>query len=780
MKAGPAGSFGTRLRALRESAGFTQEELATIAGLSVHAISALERGERRRPHVETVRALSAALDLTSVARDSLLRSARAPAQQEAADELTKASLPRALTNLVGRDADVETLRRWLADPAARLITLVGPGGVGKTRLALELAQAAADEDTRRVVFVPLAALHDPAFVAPAIAEALGLPDVTAGDLPRHARGACADRPTLVILDNFEQLLEAASLVTDLLEAVGTLSVLATSRAPLRLRGEREYVVGPLALNDGVDATSPADLAASPAVRLFVERVRNVHSEFRLTPANGATVAAICRRLDALPLALELAAAWMKILPPDELLRRLMQDVLMSAVTPRDLPERQQTMTATVAWSYQLLSTHEQRAFRYLGALPSSFPIEAAASVLGGRDDASSSSDGTLGVVAGLIDKSLVLRADAAAASRPVYLMLETVRAYAALQLAATGEREDALEGLTRYCTREAARAMEGTLGPAQVEWLDRVRDDLESYRVVLARLIEQSRSTEAADIAWRLVFFWVIRWHAAEGLRWYEQILSLPNLASAAESRALIGAALMWYTQADLSRARAALTRALQLAHDNGDNEAGVYAEIVLAHVEHAGGNEEAARTRFAHSVAGFRALAVPGGAVNALGGMAAVAFATGDDGEAERLLDEATSMRHNAGPWFASVARRVRAMLAVQRGNPDEAIAIVRDGLAEIRTLQDTFAFVAVLIPLAAAAAIKGDQAWAARVLGASDAVSERTGAAIVDKSVQALRERTERGARARLGPEQWASAYAAGRSASIDSLIKDIDRNR
>src|SRR4249920_2113296 len=148
MNPGASRSFGAQLKGLREAAGFTQEELATIAGLSVHAISALERGERRRPHVETVRALSAALDLTGVARDALLRSARAPAQQEAADELTKASLPRALTNLVGRDADVETLRRWLADPAARLITLVGPGGVGKTRLALELAQAAADEDTR--------------------------------------------------------------------------------------------------------------------------------------------------------------------------------------------------------------------------------------------------------------------------------------------------------------------------------------------------------------------------------------------------------------------------------------------------------------------------------------------------------------------------------------------------------------------------------------------------------------------------------------------------------
>src|SRR5439155_18804427 len=254
MKVGPAGSFGTRLKALRESAGFTQEELATIAGLSVHAVSALERGERRRPHVETVRALSAALDLTGDARDALMRSARAPAQYAAADELTDASLPLALTSLLGRDADVEALPRWLADPAARLITLVGPGGVGKTRLALELARAIADENTTRVVFVPLAALRDPAFLAPTIAEALGLADVTASELPGRARIACADRPTLLVLDNFEQLLDAAWLVTDLLTAAGTLRVLATSRAPLRLRGEREYAVGPLALNAGMDAT----------------------------------------------------------------------------------------------------------------------------------------------------------------------------------------------------------------------------------------------------------------------------------------------------------------------------------------------------------------------------------------------------------------------------------------------------------------------------------------------------------------------------------------------
>ncbi len=187
-----------------------------------------------------------------------------------------------------------------------------------------------------------------------------------------------------MLDNFEQVLDAAPLVADLLTSVASLRVLVTSRAPLRVRGEREYAVGPLALDVGADATSPADLARSPAVRLFVERVRDVQPDFRLTAANGPTVTAICRRLDALPLALELAAPWIKVLTAEDLLRRLTQDVLLSTVGPRDLPERQQTMNATVAWSYQLLAPNEQRVFRRLGALPGRFSIEAAAAVLAGR------------------------------------------------------------------------------------------------------------------------------------------------------------------------------------------------------------------------------------------------------------------------------------------------------------------------------------------------------------------------------------------------------------
>ena len=262
MKRGASGSFGAQLKALREAAGFTQDELATIAGLSVHAVSSLERGERRHPHVETVRALSAALDLTGATRDALLASARASAHATAVDELSRLSLPLPLTVLLGRDGDVQTLRHWLADPAARLITLTGPGGVGKTRLALELARS----NAARAHFVSvrrLAAVRNPAFVVSAIAEALGVGDATALDLPRRVRAACDGTPTLLVLDNFEQVLDAAPLVAELLTAVAALRVLVTSRAPLRVRSEREYAVGPLALKVDVDARSPADLARAP-------------------------------------------------------------------------------------------------------------------------------------------------------------------------------------------------------------------------------------------------------------------------------------------------------------------------------------------------------------------------------------------------------------------------------------------------------------------------------------------------------------------------------------
>ena len=776
MKNGAPGSFGAHLKALREAAGFTQEELATISGLSVHAVSALERGERRRPHPDTVRALSAALDLTGPTRDLLVGSARAPVSSPVADDLNTGALPLPLTALLGREADLQTLRRWLADAGARLITLVGPGGVGKTRLALEFARTLVDDGVTRVVFVPLAAARDATFVAPSIADALGVSNVTAADLPARVRAVCEDQPTLLVLDNCEHVLDAVPLVADLLMASASLRLLATSRSPLRLRGEREYAVGPLALEANSEGLSPADLARIPAVRLFIERVRDVQPDFRLTAANSATITAICRRLDALPLALELAAPWMKVLTPEDLYRRLDHDVLLSTAGPRDLPERQQTMSATVAWSYQLLDSSEQRTFRRLAALPARFPIEAAAGVLEGGDHALSGTSEVIGAAAGLIDKSLLLRVDTTA--RPLYQMLETVRAYAAVELAAAGERDDAMEGLVRYCGSEAARASLGLVGLSQAVWLDRVHDDLENYRTVLAWLVERERAAEACAIAWRLMFFWLIRGRSAEGLQWYERCLKVPEVLPEVESRALVGSAVMCFTQGEHARARADVTRALAL--ESRDRDVDVMAGHLFGHIEQADGNLNAASDRFASSLEGFKSLDVTWGVGNALIGKASVTLAAGAVEQGERLLDEAASVLRKAGPWFLNQPLYVRAILSVRRGNADEAISFVRRSLECSRQLHDRFGFIYALTPLAAAAVLKGDHAWAARILGTRDAVTERVGGTGGDRSMRELREGLDREVRERLGPDRWARAHAAGRSASIDALLKDIESKR
>jgi predicted ATPase/DNA-binding XRE family transcriptional regulator len=773
-----AAAFGGQLKALREAAGYTQEELATIAGLSVHAVSALERGERRRPQAETVRALSAALDLTGAAREALLASARAPAHGAAVDELSGLFLPLPPTVLLGREAEVATLRQWLADPAARIITLLGPGGVGKTRLALELARAMADAGETRVVFASLAAVRDSALVAPTIAEALGLTDVLSGDLPKRARAACRHHPTLIVLDNFEHVLDAAPLIADLLTVVASLRVLVTSRAPLRLRGEREYAIGPLSLAEGSEALSPADLARTPAVQLLMERVRDVEPGFRLTTANAATVTAICRRLDALPLALELAAPWMKVLTPEGLLRRLDQDTPLVTIGARDLPERQQTMNATVAWSYHLLAAHEQRAFWRFGALRGSYSADAAAAVLAGRNGMPGARDAALTALAGLMDKSLLIRTETSVSTRPLYHMLETVRAYAVREATTEAERDDALEGLVLYCRGEAALAASGLIGHGQVDWLNRVREDLDSYRDALTWLIERARPAEAAEIASGLKFFWLIRGHGPEGLRWYEQILSMPSLPPAAECHALVGAALMCYTQGEVERARAANQRALGLATQVGNLGLVAEAEMLLGHVEHVTGNLSVAGDRFRRSLDEFRALSISWGTGYALYRLAELALESDDDGDAERLVDEAALVLRDAGPWFLSLGSFIRAILAIRRRAPDEAVALVRESLARIRELQDTFAFAYTLVPLAAAAVLKGDDAWAARVVGVRDAVIEGTGVRLVGAWLDDLREQVERHARARLGEERWARAYEAGCSASIDALLHDIDR--
>jgi transcriptional regulator with XRE-family HTH domain len=353
--------FGVKLKELREAAGLTQEELVFRAGLTAKAVSALERGQRRRPYPHTVRSLADALDLSDAERASLR--ATVPGRGDTApapDAAVAPVLPVPPTLLVGRKREVEEISGMLGREMVRLLTLTGTGGVGKTRLALQVAREAAGLFRDGVVFAALAPLKDVTLVLPTIAQALILRDIEGLSSREVLQAYLRDKRLLLVLDNFEHLLEAAPEVAKLIEGCPNLHVLATSRAPLRVRGEQEYPVPPLEVPDPTHVPNLEDVGGAPAVELFVERARAASPAFELTRQNAASVAVICWRLDGLPLALELGAARARFLGPTALLSRL--DRALDAGGARDLPERQRTMRSTLDWSHDLLHEPEKELF----------------------------------------------------------------------------------------------------------------------------------------------------------------------------------------------------------------------------------------------------------------------------------------------------------------------------------------------------------------------------------------------------------------------------------
>jgi len=639
-----ADGFGPRLRQLRQAAGLTQEQLAERAGVSAQAVAALETGRRRHPYPHTVRALAAALGLSGAERTGLAAAARRRPPEPGAGP----ALPHPPTALIGREADLAALAPMLAQ--RQLVTLTGPGGVGKTRLALEAAGGASGDFPAGVAFVDLAPLADPEQVVPAIAAALGVRPVGGWPLDEALAAFLGGKRLLLVLDNLEHLPGCAPAIAALLAAAPGLAVLATSRSPLRIRGEHEYPVRPLAVPHPQRVPTPADIAGVGAVRLFVDRAHAADPGWLLTPANAPTVAEICRRLDGLPLALELAAPWVKLLSPAELLARLDRALPLLVAGARDLPERQRTMRAAIAWSYDLLAPADRALFRRLSVFAGGWDAAAAEAVAGG---AARNPAEALPGLGRLVDHGLVA-AERFEEDGVRFRLLEPVREFARDLLAGAGEADAALASHAGYFLTRAETAGSALRGAEQAAWLRRLEADHANLRAASAWLVAQGATTDAARLAWALWLFWWLRGHYDEGRRWAEQILEeRDTLPIAAQGRILLVLAIMRYRLG------------------GHDLPAGLFAE----------------------SRDLLRRAGDPAGAALAQGGLALSLVRGGDVDAGEELLTETVAiLRREGDDWSAAQMLVYLGVIPFNRGQYPRAREHFREGLELAGRLQDPY----------------------------------------------------------------------------------------
>src|SRR5260221_3730980 len=395
-----------------------------------------------------------------------------------------ASLPVPLTALIGREQEVQAIGEMLAHPEVRLLTITGTGGVGKTRLALEVAGVLRADFADGACFVPLAPVSDPARVMAAIAQALGLWEIAALPPEEQVQAALRERHLLLVLDNFEQVVQGAPQLTSLLASCPRLRILVTTRAALHLSGEYEFPVSPLAVPDLTQLPSSETLTQQDAVRLFVLRTQAIQPAFGVTPANARAIAEICVHLDGLPLAIELAAGRSKLLPPQALLKRLSHRLEVLTGGAQDLPSRQQTLRNTLQWSYDLLTETEQRLFRWLSIFVGGCTLEAAEAVCQAGQAGGEQASSVLEGIASLLDKSLVQQTERAG-DAPRLVMLETIREFGLECLERQGELEVARRPHAHYYLALAEAAEPHLLGPEQLLWLDRLEQELDNLPAIL-------------------------------------------------------------------------------------------------------------------------------------------------------------------------------------------------------------------------------------------------------------------------------------------------------
>jgi predicted ATPase/transcriptional regulator with XRE-family HTH domain len=844
-----ASSFGPWLRKRRKACDLTQAELARRVGCVEGTIRKFEADELR-PSRQVAGLLATHLGLPPAEHAAFVAFARVqvdggpplppiPAGASPPSETTPPSspqrprhnLPVPATALIGREREVAAVCALFCGLDLRLVTLTGPGGVGKTRLALQVAADLLDVFPEGVYVVSLASLRDSNLVIATVAQTLGVRE-TGGQSLFNSLVVCLRRKRiLLLLDNFEHLLEAAPLVADLLASCPTIAVLVTSRAPLRLCGEQEFAVPSLELPPPIktteitevgrvagkevreaSASTVAELIQYAAVRLFTDRAGSLRPGFALTPESGSAVAAICQRLDGLPLAIELAAAWVRLFEPAALLARLANPLALLTLGARDLPDRQRTLRATIDWSYHLLDEAEQALFARLSVFMSGCTLDAIEAVCNANGDLSVT---CIARVASLIEKNL-LRSGAGLDGQPRLAMLETIHSYAR-------ERLDAREETTAFQQRHAtyyltlAEAGEALLrGPAQRrqwEWLEIEYDNL---RTALGWSLGGGDAETGVRLAGALSDFWDRRGYLSEGRGWLAAALAQSSVTTATRAKAFAQAARLALTQGDYPAASTLLEASMILFRELGRSSEVAEVLNTQGHVALNQGDEKRAVALFEESLALsreirhdrsaawtlwslghlarsqrdyaragmlydeglalFESLGDTRGIGFTLWALGNLARSQKDDIRAAVYYDEALALAQKAGDRAGiASARHKQSYLALHRGDHARAEALLLESLALSRDIELTDQIAWDLAGLGGVAAAQGRPERAVRLLAAAAAWFDSVGH-VLDPTERDEHDRYIAAARAQLNEETFNAAWAEGRTLTLDQAVAEV----
>ena len=669
-------------------------------------------------------------------------------------ETRPTNLPLQPTPLIGRECEIREVAELLRRPDARIVTLTGTGGTGKTRLAAQVAAELLDDFPDGVFFVNLAPLANPGLVLPTVARALGIPDTggDAGDaLARHLR----DRRLLLLLDNFEHVLEVAPAMAA--ATTSAVKLLVTSRIPLHLATERVYPVSPLQTPDATDDVER--LLQCESVALFVSRARSARSEFAVTAGNARPVAEICTALAGLPLAIELAATRVGVLPPAALLERLGRPLNLLKGGAPEAPERQRTIRATIEWSYELLDSHDQNLFLRLAVFAGGCTLEAAESVCGDGLDVV---DG----LASLTDCGLIRVEGTDEAPR--FAMLETIREYAAERLEESGEVEELRRRHADYFLGLAEEA-EPNLRGSPGDWLDRLEREHDNFRAALDRLEQSGAAETALRLAAALWRFWYLKGHLAEGRQRLECVLLTDGRPTAARAKALNGAAVMAVNTGDAEAARVRAGEALTLHRELGDAWGAAYSVFMLGAAED---DAATAQQLYEESVRVFREHGDEHSALLASRNLAAIYADLGDGVRARALYeDNLRRARATHNDRLEASTLGVLAMIALDEDRIEDAASMLKSSLRLHDQLRDVLDTAVDLCRFASVLARQGRADTAARLLASLDSLGDEVG--VRRSLIVEMNETTLAAVRAQLDDAAFAETWDQGLQLTVGEAV-------